>query len=78
MRLKIAVSPVQLWASAPPSDHLGGAKFSSGGMGEWPRGSGRWPVTPEVAGSNPVSPAKSVRMLGVEPGVFFYLNVTFG
>ena len=48
------------------------------GMGEWPRGSGRWPVTPEVAGSNPVSPAKSVRMLGVEPGVFFYLNVTFG
>ena len=29
------------------------------GMGEWPRGLGRWPVTPEVAGSNPVSPANT-------------------
>ena len=27
-------------------------------VGEWPSGLGRWPVTPEVAGSNPVAPAK--------------------
>ncbi len=56
-----------------PASHAGGHRFEScsahhfvrdlgkrriGGMGEWPRGLGRWPVTPEVAGSNPVSPAK--------------------
>ena len=28
-------------------------------VGEWPSGLGRWPVTPEVAGSNPVSLANN-------------------
>ena len=42
-------------------------------MGEWPRGLGRWPVTPEVAGSNPVSPAKDPLSIPDLVGYLFFV-----